>query len=105
MQSSIWWSALRRGLFVVLLLWGFGVLAWQILPIPTSLALLVLVALGLGYHYLLMRWKLPLKPLSDDFREKTSSGNQMLKEQFITLAIAFPFCLILAVFAQTKLPG
>ncbi|MHA6299332.1 hypothetical protein [Devosia sp. CAU 1758] len=105
MQSSIWRSAVRRGLFVVWLLWGLGTLAWQIFPIPTNLALLVLVALGLGYSYLLMRWKMPQEPLSDDFRDKTSSGNQMLKEHFITLAIAFPFGLILTVFAQSRLPG
>ena len=89
-MSQMQWAIIRRALFVMTLVWLFGVVSWTMLPVPAFVGMAGLVALATGYVYTLTKWKLPKSPFDHNIADDSHFSNIVLKETFVSAIIALP---------------
>lgn len=95
MISNFRWTLARRSAFVLMLAMPFLV-AWNMIVVPEAAGyILITASVGL-YLFTCSRATLPTTPFSDNIAHSSHPSNVMMRETFISLAIATPFLVCLA---------
>ncbi len=99
-MSQVQWAIFRRTFFVLTLAWLFGTVSWTMLPVPTAVSMMVLLALVAAYVYALTKWQRPNSDFSDNIAHESHISNVALREAFVSTILALPVLLALAWLSQ-----